>query len=167
MVSLNLPSGYPFWVRLCKLGLQSYPSWPEDSDSSSVHTINCHLNLNKQQGLVFEDPFLLLGFFRSPGDRGSWPPWLFPTSSACLPSSSSAVQHQEGPLKVSSHTFLAGMFQLVGKPRNSRRHALGVQRARGRSTVTALGNLVVWRGWPGPWGKAAGGGFLKPGCGTL
>lgn len=167
MWNLSLPSGYPFWVRLCKRGLQSYPSWLEDSDSSLVHPINCHQNLNKQQSLVFEDPFLPLGFSRSPGEQGFWPPWLFPASSACPPSSSSAGQHQEGPSKVSSHTFLAGMFQLVWKPRNSLRRGLGVQRARGRSMVTVTGNLVVWKGWPGPWDEAVEGGFPKLDCGTL
>lgn len=166
MLSLSLPSGFPFWVRLCKLELQNRPSWPEGSDSSSAHLVNCHLNLNKQQTLVLEDPVLPLGFSCSPGDQGSWLLWLCPVSLACLPSSSSAGQHRERSLKVLSHTFPAGMFQLVGKPKNSQRRGLGVRRAREGSTETVTGSLVVWKGWPRPWGEAAEAGFLKPGCGT-
>jgi hypothetical protein len=57
VLSLSLPSRCPFGVKMCKLGHQSHPSRLKDSDFSSVHPINCYLNLNKQQSLVFEEQF--------------------------------------------------------------------------------------------------------------
>jgi hypothetical protein len=66
-LSLSPPSGCSFWVKMCKLGHQSYPSRLEDSDFSSVHSINCYPNLNKQQSLVFENQFQPLDFSHSSG----------------------------------------------------------------------------------------------------
>jgi hypothetical protein len=57
VLSLSPPSGCPFWVKICKLGHQSYPSRLKDSDFFLVCPLNCYLNLNKQKSLVFEDQF--------------------------------------------------------------------------------------------------------------
>jgi hypothetical protein len=48
VLSLSPPSGCLFWVKMCKLGHQTCPSRLKDSGFSSVHPINCYLNLNKQ-----------------------------------------------------------------------------------------------------------------------
>lgn len=85
MLSPSLPSGYPLCVKMYKLGSKATcHDWR--SDSYSVNPMNCRPNVNEQQGLAFQDPFLPLGLFCSPESQGSWPLWLFPVSSACLPS---------------------------------------------------------------------------------
>jgi hypothetical protein len=70
VLSLSPPSGCSLWVKTCKLGHHSYPSRLKDSNFSSVHPINCYMNLSKQQNLVFEDQFSLLALPILLGVRG-------------------------------------------------------------------------------------------------